>query len=285
MLGVGAAVGPHDAAPAAAQVVEVSTAERKLLVPRTRSTWGARRATSPFTRCAMQPSTPMRGAGRACLSGRYVPSRLQTLSSACSRTEQVFTRIRSADAAASVRRQPLRARSPSTGSASSSFIWQPKLTKWTALRRLGDGARGLRSVHRGGRSRAHEATAFFACVTAARRRLARAAGPRASCAAVGVFRDAPRARRPAPRPPPRAGTRRRGRTARLDPALDGAALRIEAHVEPEEAVLLPDAADEPVSEEVGAAHDDAVMRPAGEELLQAAQRVREEASDAAQAVG
>ena len=96
--------------------------------PNTRSTHGARFTIVPASWLATQPPTPMTTCGRAALMARHSPSREYTLSSAFSRTEQVFMMRTSASAAVSVGTMPaLLCRTSAMRAESYSFIWQPNV--------------------------------------------------------------------------------------------------------------------------------------------------------------
>ena len=83
----------------------------------------------------MHPSTPTTSPVPAPCSSRArrdsSPRRDQTFCSAFSRTEQVLYRTTSACSASWVNRYPSRRSDPTTSSLSSSFIWQPKVSRYT----------------------------------------------------------------------------------------------------------------------------------------------------------
>ena len=82
----------------------------------------------PASWLATQPPTPMTTSGRAALMARHSPSSEYTLSSAFSRTEQVFMMRTSASAALSVGARPaLLCRTSAMRAESYSFIWQPNV--------------------------------------------------------------------------------------------------------------------------------------------------------------
>jgi len=96
--------------------------------PNTRSTNGARSVMPEPSWLATQPPTPMITCGRRAFRRRHSPSSENTLSSAFSRTEQVFMSSRSASSGLSVATRFAPARSTSAIRAESySFIWQPKV--------------------------------------------------------------------------------------------------------------------------------------------------------------
>ena len=79
----------------------------------------------------MHPSTPTTSPCSPRARRDSSPRRDQTFCSAFSRTEQVLYKTTSAFSASCVNRYPSRRSDPTTSSLSSSFIWQPKVSRYT----------------------------------------------------------------------------------------------------------------------------------------------------------